>query len=279
VNEASPSKTAYRVALRRAAHQIVDKPLVFEDPLALKILGPDAESKIAEADDDFISKSLRAFLVARSRFAEEELSRAVAQGVRQYVVLGAGLDTFAFRNPHEGLKVFEVDHPATQEWKRGLLAASGIEVPSAAILVGSDFEREAIADVLPAAGFDKNAPAFFAWLGVTPYLTKQAFLDGAGFVAAMPAPSGVVFDYAVARSALNFAERIALDRLSKKVAAAGEPFQLFFEPAELAQELKNFRFQNLEDLGHSELNRRYFDKRKDGLRLMGGLAHLMSAQL
>src|SRR5437868_2095169 len=131
-----PSRTALRVALRRAAHQLFDaRPLVFEDPLAVRILGPHAEElhRTPGRNEAYRPRphsiSLRAFLVARSRYAEDLLARAVHSGVGQYVILGAGLDTFAYRNPHPQLRVFEVDHPATQQWKRDLLAESGIAIP------------------------------------------------------------------------------------------------------------------------------------------------------
>src|SRR5262245_21621582 len=122
-----PSATAYRVAMRRAAHQLLDEPKVLDDPVALRIVGPRAEASIRSDPRRFqsrVGRVLRAFLVARSRCAEDALKVAVAAGVRQYVVLGAGLDTFAYRNPYvaQSLRIFEVDHPATQGWKRSLLA-------------------------------------------------------------------------------------------------------------------------------------------------------------
>jgi len=123
VQSGEPSRTAWRVAMLRAAHQLLDEPIVLEDPMALQILGSEAERELREDPflyNDPMARGLRAALVVRSRFAEDELARAVAAGVRQYVVLGAGLDTFAYRNPHAvaGLRVFEVDHPSTQQWKR-----------------------------------------------------------------------------------------------------------------------------------------------------------------
>src|SRR2546428_8685778 len=125
--EQRPSVTAERVALRRAAHQLLDVPPVFEDPLALKIVGPEAARRLQSElrrPQTSVSRALRAFLAARSRFAEESLARSVARGCSQYVVLGAGLDTFAYRNPFPpgSLRVFEVDYPATQAWKQARLA-------------------------------------------------------------------------------------------------------------------------------------------------------------
>lgn len=281
--DAKPSRTALRVAIRRAAHQIMDKPIVFDDPFAQRIIGADAAEKLKAGlgeQSGIVSRSLRAFLVVRSRFAEDELAVAVAAGVRQYVLLGAGLDTFAYRNPHAGvgLRVFEVDHPATQAWKREQLRAAGISSPPGETFVPVDFEKETLAEGLRRAGFSTGEKAFFAWLGVTPYLTEKAFTETLEFIAAMPPGSGVVFDYAVPRKSLSFVERFAFDRISGRVAAAGEPFQLFLDPKELAARLRRMGFQHLEDLGVEELNSRYFRDRSDGLRIRGALGRLMSAR-
>jgi methyltransferase (TIGR00027 family) len=283
MHTSKPSRTALRVAIRRAAHQILDKPKVFDDPLALKIIGNEAATKLAAGLAEHTgaaSRSLRAFLAVRSRYAEDELTRAVQDGVRQYVLLGAGLDTLAYRNPHgnAGLRVFEVDHPPTQEWKREQLREAGISIPTDVVFVPVDFERETLADGLQSARFATEVKTFFAWLGVVPYLTEGAFSETLEFIASMPRGSGVVFDYAVARSSLNWMERFALDRLSARVAAAGEPFQLFFETEELAGRLRRMGFQHLEDLGAKEINSRYFQDRADGLRVRGGLGRLISAR-
>src|ERR1700728_4612774 len=128
MQEGKFSRTAYRVAVRRAAHQLLDHPKVLDDPLALRIIGRKAAQELRSQPKErhLFARASRAFMVVRSRYAEDELARAVSQGVSQYVVLGAGLDTFAYRNPHPGLRVFEIDHPATQAWKRGQLQAAAI---------------------------------------------------------------------------------------------------------------------------------------------------------
>jgi hypothetical protein len=152
--------------MRRAVHQVLDDPQVFHDPLAVPIAGELEHTSNAEHP---FSRALRAFIAVRSRYAEEQLALAVARGVKQYVVLGAGLDTFAYRNPFEaaGLHVFEVDHPSTQEWKRGRLRDAGIRIPDTMTFAAVDFERQSLADQLIAAGFRPDAGAFFSWLGVT----------------------------------------------------------------------------------------------------------------
>ncbi len=278
---ARPSRTALRVAMRRAAHQLYDaRPLVFEDPIAVPILGRDYLPEVEKTQTRLgkpHSVALRAFLVARSRYAEDCLAQAVARGVTQYVLLGAGLDTFAHRNPHPGLHVFEVDHPATQQWKRDLLGANNIATPDSLTYVPVDFEHQQLPDQLAAAGFDRNAPTLFAWLGVVPYLTHAAFRSTLDFIAASPAGSGVVMDYGQPRSALPFLEQLARDSMASRVQLAGEPFQLFFTPTEMAVELA--RFHRIEDLGSSELNPRYFSDRDDNLRLLGTSGRIVSAWL
>jgi methyltransferase (TIGR00027 family) len=234
VNEATPSRTALRVALRRAIHQVHDAPLVFKDPLAVPILGDKyAEElrRIPMQPERAFAVGLRSFLVARSRYAEENVARAIDAGVRQYVLLGAGLDTFGCRNPYDGLRVFEVDHPATQAWKRELLGRSGIPVPESLTFAPVDFESQTLAKQLAGAGFDFAAPAFFGWLGVVPYLTLEAFRATLAFISERPAGSGVTLDYGQPREALPLLERMAHDALAKRVQLAGEPFRLFFTPA------------------------------------------------
>lgn len=278
MNEGRPSRTAQRVAVRRAAHQLLDRPLVLEDPFALKIIGPDAEAATMAKAHGQVSSSFRAFMAVRSRYAEDELANAVARGVRQYVVLGAGLDTFAWRNPFDGVRVFEVDFPATQHWKRQRLANVGMADPPCLTFAPVDFESQTLADGLNRAGFRADQPAYFSWLGVTMYLTREAFDATAGFIGALPAGGGVTFDYAVERSELGVFERVALDHLARKVAVMGEPFQLFFRPVELASLVRGLGFGDIEDVGKDELNARYLGNRQDGLRLRGGIGRLTRAR-
>jgi methyltransferase (TIGR00027 family) len=195
--------------------------------------------------------------------------------VTQYVLLGAGLDTFAHRNPYPQLRIFEVDHPATQQWKRELLAGGHLPAPSNLTYAPVDFEIQLLPEQLRAAGFDETSPTLFAWLGVVPYLTLEAFRATLGVIAAQPADSGVVLDYGQPRSALPFLEKLAHDSLASRVQLAGEPFQLFFTPEEIAGELTAFR--KIEDLGSTEINARYFTGRTDNLKLLGTAGRLLSA--
>jgi methyltransferase (TIGR00027 family) len=284
--EGRPSRTAQRVAMRRAAHQLCDVPLVFSDPLALSILGEEAAGKVrSETEEERlapVARTMRAFMAVRSRFAEDELAAAVERGVRQYVVLGAGLDTFAYRNPHAELMVYEVDHPATQEWKRYRVERAGFAghaMPPSLRFAPVDFERETLADGLAAAAFRSGEPAFFSWLGVVPYLTLAAARATLAWIGGLPPGSAVAFDYAIPPHTLNRMERMAFDALAERVARAGEPFQLFFTPEELERELRSAGFRELDDLDSDAINTRYFAGRADELHVRGKVGRLVCARV
>jgi methyltransferase (TIGR00027 family) len=274
--------TAYRVAMRRAAHQLLDRPLIFEDPLALPIVGPEGRQEIESRPERFETPTrriMRAFLVMRSRYAEDLLAAAVARGVRQYVLLGAGLDTFAYRNPHAavGLRVFEVDHPATQGWKRDCLAAAGIGVPPWLTFAPVNFEHELLAAGLARAGVDRSRPAVFAWLGVVPYLTRDTVLDTLRLIAASSAAgSEIIFDYTEPPDRLDPARRAIFDARAAAVAALGEPFITFFEPLPLGETLCGMGYSAVEDADGGLLNARYAHDRADDFRV-GGIGHIMRA--
>jgi methyltransferase (TIGR00027 family) len=280
MEQAIPSRTALRVALRRAAHQLHDSPVVFDDPVAVALLGATYAEELRRTplrEDRPFSIALRAFLVARSRYAEDNLRKAVEGGVEQYVLLGAGLDTFAYRNAYAKLRVFEVDHPATQEWKRELLQRNRIAIPESVTYTPVDFECQSLSAQLGDAGFNHRAPTFFAWLGVVPYLTLEAFRGTLGFISAQPPGSGLTLDYGQPRAVLPLLEQLAHDSLASRVEKAGEPFRLFFTPADIAAEFT--RFLNLEDLGSPEINARYFSGRSDQLAVRGSAGRLFSAWL
>jgi len=281
MDEGRPSITAQSTATLRAAHQILDQPRILDDPLALRIIGTQAESAVrANPQGDARLATLRAFVALRSRYAEDELARAVQRGVRQYVILGAGLDTFAYRSPYPGsrLRVFEVDHPATQSWKHTRLQEAGIAIPESLTFVPIDFEKQTLADGLRRAGFKADEPAFFSLLGVVIYLTKDAVMETLKFVASLPSGSGIVFDYALPLSALSESQRATREVLARRVAAIGEPWITYFDPPSLASELRQLGFKHVEDVGPGEAHDRYFKDRQDGLRV-GGVAHLMKAGL
>lgn len=194
------------------------------------------------------------------------------------VALGAGFDTFGCRNTGDALRVYEVDHPATQASKRAMLSAAGIAAPPTLVFAPCNFERETLADALAAAGFDAHAPAFFSWLGVTPYLTRAA-VDGAlRFVASRPAGSAIVFDFAVPPDVLTPTERRVFDAHAARVASLGEPWVSFFDAADLARDLERMGFASADVMTPELINRRYFDGRADGMHV-GKLGHLMHARV
>jgi methyltransferase (TIGR00027 family) len=282
VQQQTYSRTALRVAARRAAHQILDRPLVLEDPFAIRILPPDVAAKTGRDPDREgrpFDRSLRAFMVVRSRFAEDEFADAVRRGVKQYVALGAGLDTFAWRHPHRdsGIRIFEVDHPATQAWKRELIANANLP-DAAATYVPVDFERQSLADCLGTSGFRTDAPAFFSWLGVVPYLTRDAFRRTLRFFGGMAAGSGAVFDYALPREAVDEDERAEFDDLSARVASIGEPFKLLFMPDDLASEFHAIGWRVAAKLDAAAIRQRYFGDRPDTPVGGSGMARLVSAR-
>jgi len=159
------------------------------------------------------------------------------------------------------------------------LVSAAIAIPDSLTFVAVDFAKQSLSEELARSGFCSADAAFFSWLGVVPYLTREAAFGTLRWIASLSAGSGVVFDYAVARSQLGSLEKAVLDALSHRVARAGEPFQLFIEPAELAAALAEMGFRHLEDLGSQEINARYLPNRKDGLKVRGNLGRLMSARV
>lgn len=208
-----PSRTARAAAAHRAAHQILERGRIFPDPLALRILGVDAEAVAREAENEPSRRRLRIFISARTRFAEDALASAVERGVGQVVVLGAGLDTYAYRNPFgDRLRVFEVDHPATQAWKRQRLAEAAIPLPASLTFVPVDFEQDTLSGGLVAAGLDLAQQTFFNWLGVVPYLAEEAVWATLAFIASLPRGAQVVFDYSDPLDSLSPQARILYER-------------------------------------------------------------------
>jgi methyltransferase (TIGR00027 family) len=280
MREKAPSQTALRVALRRAAHQLLDEPKVLDDPLAVRIVGQAAQEIRAEnrGVQSRLGRHFRAFMAVRSRYAEDQLTACVARGVDQFVVLGAGLDTSAYRGvATNGIRVFEVDHPNTQAWKIKCLKEADISIPTSVRHVPVDFERQNLAEELRSAGFRADRAALVSWLGVLPYLTKEAATHTFRFIGGLPEGSGVVFDYAVPRASLGVLERLVVGLVSRRVARAGEPFRLFFEPDELDTFLKELGFKRVEQLGSKEINERYFAGRKDGLKVSGTAGRIVGA--
>jgi methyltransferase (TIGR00027 family) len=258
VQPSKHSRTAYGMAVYRAAHQLIENGSVLRDPFALKILGPTADEAI-QAKSKRSELPMRMFLAFRSQFAEENLASAAKRGVTQAVVLGAGLDTFALRNPHPNLMVFEVDYPATQEWKRQCLSHAGLAPPPSLRFAPANFEHQKLSDVLAAVGFDVTRPAFFIWLGVTIYLTRGAISDTLDFVSTIP-KSEIVFDYSEPLEAYPPGpSRESVLATAKRMADIGEPWLSFFQPAEMTALLHAKRFDEVNNLSPSRISARFAD--------------------
>jgi methyltransferase (TIGR00027 family) len=271
VQAEEPSRTAIAAAGHRAVHQIVEGGKVFADPLAVRILGV-SDEKIAElvrrANE---TAAMRFFIASRSAIAEAVLARAFEQrGVRQLVIVGAGLDTLAYRNPFgPSLRIFEVDHPASQQWKRLRLEECGVAVPPWLHFVPCDFERARLTEALRKAGWRENESSFFTWLGVVPYLSRDAICSTLRQIGANS--SELVFDYGEPAEVLSEDARRAQARRAATVAAMGEPFLSYFEPPEMASILKTAGFGVMEDLGPHRLLERYLRDHAPG-RLRAGAA-------
>ncbi len=272
-----PSHTARGAAAYRAIHQTLDGGVIFSDPFAARILDDETRARLDETAALPSLRPWRLFIAARSRFSEDTLAACVARGVRQVVVLGAGLDTFSLRNPHagQGVRVFEVDYPATQGWKRERLKQAGLAVPALLTFAPVDFEQQSLADGLRAAGFQADRPAFFQWLGVVPYLTREAVSLTLDFIAGVP-ESEVVFDYAEPFKNYSANRRVNVMEVAARAAVRGEPWLSLFDPAELSKMLRNKGFGIVEDLGLAEIADRFYGALKQGT-VIGPGAHIVRA--
>jgi methyltransferase (TIGR00027 family) len=271
-----PSRTAWAAAFHRAAHQVLDQGRIFADPLALRILNEDAAGVSRWAEERASERSMRIFIAVRTRFAEDALAAAYARGARQLVVLGAGLDTYAYRGAlRDRLRIWEVDHPATQVWKRRRLADAGIPLPANLTFAPVDFERQTLAEGLAAAGFGAREQPFFTWLGVVPYLTEESVWSTLGFVAGLPQGAHVVFDYGDPPESLLPEMRLAHELRAARVAGAGEAFRSCFDSEKLRAKLMDAGFREVEDLGLPQIAARYFPHRVAAMPEKG--AHVVRA--
>ncbi|MEZ5939714.1 MAG: class I SAM-dependent methyltransferase [Hyphomonadaceae bacterium] len=254
--EQQPSRTAFAAAAHRAVHQVLEKGKIFSDPMALRILDM-TEADVRAHPPEASRRPMRLFIAARARFAEEKLAEGIERrGVTQLVVLGAGLDTFAYRSPLAAqLRIFEVDFPATQAWKKRRLEEAGIAAPDNLIYAPVDFEKDRLLDRLVEAGFDPQQRSFFLWLGVVPYLTREAILATLSVIGALPGGAEVAFDYSnpVDSRSLSPEALAAVEARQARVAAMGEPFLSFFEAEDLHADLEAVGLTGIDDLGPREI--------------------------
>ena len=253
-----PSRTALNVARQRAAHQVLDHGAILDDPFAMKILQEDEKDVLQFVNQHPLAGIGRLFTAARSRMAEDALSSAVERGCRQVVILGAGLDTFALRNPHGArqIRIYEVDHPATQAWKRQRLAEAQIADPSSLILVPVDFERDDTGERLVAAGFQQDSPAFFTWLGVVPYLTQDAIGRTLDYISSIP-DSELVFDYMEPPEVSSEDVKQFEAGRTEQLRRIGERSVSRLDPASMAVMLRSHGFPAIEDVDFQEIVSRF----------------------
>jgi methyltransferase (TIGR00027 family) len=252
-----PSRTALIIARQRAAHHVLDHGSILDDPFAMKILREDEKDVLQFANQHPLASIGRLFTTARSRIAEDALSRAVEGGVRQIVILGAGLDTFALRNPHSArqIRIYEVDHPATQAWKRERLAEAQIALPPWLIFVPVDFERDDVGEKLFATGFQQNSPAFFTRLGVVPYLTEDAIGRTLDYMSSIQ--NSVVFDYMEPPEAFSEELRQLEKERTEQLEKINERSVSRFDPAGIAAILRSHGFCAIEDISFQEIASRF----------------------
>jgi len=254
MSERSASLTALSVAAMRAFHQLYDGvPKILDDPIAARIVDSASILSIAATRNPW-TEALRLHVLVRSRYAEDRLEAAVGHGVRQFVILGAGYDTFAYRQPSwaHDLRIYEVDHPASQEAKRARLAAAGIALPSNLTFVPIDFERTSLSEGMRDGGFDTTKAAFFSWLGVMMYLDIAAIDTVFAYVASLPAPSEIAFSYARSGRYRSIEAPIAA-----AAAMIGEPWKTRFAPGELEARLRAHGFGHVDLLTARTANARY----------------------
>jgi methyltransferase (TIGR00027 family) len=276
MTEKGPSQTAIRTAMRRAAHYLLDaEPKILADGFARALAGFSTDEEFLRAFQAVPNAHipwLRMSFALRNRLAEDELAKAVKQGTTQYIILGAGLDSFAYRQPDlvRSLDVYEVDHPASQAWKRERVRALGIPVPPTLHYAPVDFERTSLTEGLTTAGLKRHESAFFTWLGVTQYLTRDAVLRTLRDVAALStAESTLVMEFLAPPRTLNDEEAALVNSLAEASAKVGEPWLSFFTSDDMQDALTQAGFKSVEHFGPAEAFDRYLRGRTDGARLPG----------
>ncbi|ETW94238.1 MAG: hypothetical protein ETSY1_35785 [Candidatus Entotheonella factor] len=291
-----PSSTAVSAARSRAAHLFLDdEPKIFNDPFALGLGGFGSEAALRTEIETRSASAVRrlgsvwalnlfryprAMMTMRSRYTEDALDQAIERGVTQYVILGAGLDSFAFRRLDlvDRLRIFEVDYPASQQWKQNRLRELHLALPSNLNFIPIDFETQTLAKALTSGGYDPEAPAFLSWLGVTQYLTEEAVLNTLKQVASLTSGTEIIMTYLVPEALLDQDSQRFLAINKSGAANRGEPWVSFFEPAVLTAQMRQLGFDQISHFSPAEANARYFASRTDGLCLPG-LEHLMQARV
>ena len=269
MHQAKPSRTAGLTALMRAFHQSADEePKILADSIAARLVDTTGDDEwLAPILGHPFAKQWRAGFLIRNRYAEDCLAECVERGLQQYAILGAGLDTFAFRQPPwaRSLCIYEIDHPATQRWKCDRLAVAGIAIPSNLTFVPINFERTSLLGALRAANFDFRSKTFCSWLGVTQYLTLDAIRGTLEFVLSLPRWSEIVFSFVLPFEMLPKVEAEARAMAAHKSAEVGEPYLTTFRAEDLKAQLGAMGFSEVIHLMPEEVHERYLKNRRDGL--------------
>ncbi len=276
-----PSISATINSTLKAAHLILDdEPKIFEDRFALSFIGQDFKSFFINNKEVYQTpqmKFIRSMILCRSRYTEDLLYEAISRGVKQYVILGAGLDSFAFQNANlsDRLQVFEVDHPASQRWKHERIELAGISLPKNLSFIPIDFERQSLEDGMAQGGYIPDDPTFFSWLGVTYYIPEDAVFDTLHYVATSAAPnSEIVFDYIFPESMLSEEELQQAKSTKKSLSKLGEPIISTFRPEYMVAKLKETGFDQIDEIDRNKVEnytKNYFLNRNDGLILAFGM--------
>lgn len=263
------SSTMMGAAIFRAIHQVLDgEPKILNDPLAVGLVeGSSREEILAAPSDSRPPTWFRSTFVVRSRYTEDSLAEAVANGVSQYVLLGAGMDTFAYRQPRWAakLRIFEIDHPESQKVKREHLVKRGIAVPANVEFCPIDFEQVSLAEGLATSSLDHRTPTLFSWLGVTQYLTKEAIDATLRFIRSMPERSELVMEFILPPHSWTPEEAGFLTKVLQLVIERGEPWLTYFTPDEISDDLLKLGFAPVSHLTPEDAAVRYFGNRHDGI--------------
>lgn len=266
------SLSAEYVAMHRAAHQLLDVPAIFDDPFAVVVTDPRfARALLADPEPERprLAPGRRAFFAARSRYAEDRLALAVEQGCEQYVVLGAGLDTFCLRNGDQALRVFEVDHPATQAIKLARLREAGVGMPARTSFYAADFTHQSLREILHEAGVDHGRRIFVSWLGVAQYLPTETVRAALQDISSFGSQVEIVFDYTLHYDLQSAAQRSAFDKWRSLADLEGEPFRSMFTPDEVMALCASAGFSAVRTESLDELNARYCAAGCNGLQIEG----------
>jgi len=276
MKEEEPSKTAERAAYARAKHLFYDDPVIYEDSFAIEFINPRRRRLLKNPVIGLLVRSTlyrhfrptRTSIVARSRYTEDKLEKAIAQGMTQYVIMGAGYDSFALRRRDlsDAIRIFELDHPATQKAKKERLSELNVELPKNLELIPLDFEKETIAEVLKRSSYIREVPSFFSCLGTIHFLTRDAVFKTLRSLTSLVAPgSEIIFDYRIPNALINPKELKRINKKRRIAAHQGEPAITLFDPHILVTEMENLGLELIENLSPNEQKVRYFANRKDNL--------------